>query len=39
MMRAFREFLALPFILCAFVTIGLSLLFGLLATLVEGPRS
>ena len=38
MMRAFRELLALPFILVAFVTIGLSLLFGFLATLIEGPR-
>lgn len=38
-MKAFREFLALPFILCSLVAIGVTLIFSFLATVIEGPQS
>ena len=38
MMLALRAFLAVPFILVAFITIGLSILFSLLATLIAGSE-
>lgn len=37
-MRAFRELLALPFILIAFVGMAASMVLAFVATVIEGPK-
>lgn len=37
-MKTVRQFIAFPFVLVLFVAVGISLVFGYLAHLIEGPQ-